>query len=132
MEADKSAVYSLIFYPPNRENEAKTLTEKVQTMTPRFTKVAFQIRVAACLPMEPKGDPRETVLSQVPEGIRAVFFIVDRPMEEIRRKTITASLEPRGIYVHEVPALAIEKKAFYTDLLLGMVFFYDSLKSGSE
>ena len=58
--------------------------------------------------------------------------IVERPIEEVRRKTIIASLEPRGIYVHEVPALAIEKKAFYTDLLLGMVFFYDSLKSGAE
>src|SRR5579872_267695 len=51
MEADKSAVYSLIFYPPNRENEAKTLMEKVETMTPRFTKVAFQIKVAGSLPI---------------------------------------------------------------------------------
>ena len=132
MEADKSAVYSLIFYPPSRENEAKTLMEKVETMTPRFTKVAFQIKVAASLPIDPKGDPRETVLPQVKEGIRAVFVIVDRPMEDVRRKIITGGLEPRGIYVHEVPVLSVEKKAFYTDLLLGMVFFYDSLKSGSD
>lgn len=132
MEADKSAVYSLIFYPPNRETEARSLTDKVQTMTPRFTKVAFQIKVAASIAIDPKVDAQETILPQVQEGIRAVFIIVDRPMDDARRKTITAALEPRGIYVHEVPALSVEKKAFYTDLLLGMVFFYDSLKSGAE
>jgi hypothetical protein len=131
-EADKSVVFSVIFYPLNKENEAKLLHEKVETMTPRFTKVAFQIKVSALIPIDLKGDPQETVLPHVKEGIRAIFIIADRPLEESRRKIVTGALESRGIYVHEVPSTSVEKKAFYTDLLLGMVFFYDSLKSGQD
>ena len=53
---------------------------------------------------------------------------MERPLEDPRRKTIAAELEERNIYFQEVMLGSIEKKAFYTDILLGLVFFFDSRK----
>jgi hypothetical protein len=131
-DADKSAVFALIFYPLHREAEANRLTEKMETMTPKFTKVEFRIKVAASLPYDPKGELAETVLPRVTAGISAVVVIIDRALDDARRKKLTGNLESRGIYFQEVPFTSVDKKAFYTDLLLGMVFFFDSLKSSSD
>ncbi len=130
--SDLPVVNCAIFFPPNHEAEVKTLTERVETMTPKFTKVSFQIKVSALFSYDPKGEIRDSVVSRLEQGIQAVFLVVERTIEESKRKAIAGELDPRGIYFQEVPVASVEKKAFYTDLLLGMVFFYDSLKDSQR
>lgn len=131
-QGDNSILHTAIFYPQGRETEAKGLATKIETMTPRFTKISFRLRVAVFEAFEAKADWRDQVLQKTTEaGARAVFVIVNSGIDEARRKAMATDLEPRGIYFQEVPILSVEKKAFYMDLLLGIVFFFDSLKSSN-
>jgi len=125
----KEVTQTAVYFTPNREKDAKLLSEKLETLTPKFTKVAFQLKVVYMQVYDPKGGINEQVMPRISGGpVRAVFIIVERPLEEPKKRALMAELEPRGIYFQEVPLLSVEKKAFYTDLLLGMVFFFDSLK----
>ena len=125
---DDSTVRVAICFPEGNENEVKILSQKLETLSPKFTKVAFKLSVRMATPYKPKTtDWSEEFFAQAQtQKIRAYFFIVPRPMEEAKRKAIVASLEQFGIYYQEVPLIAIEKRAFYMDLLLGLVFFFDS------
>jgi hypothetical protein len=118
-----------VFYPAGRINEAKAVAEKVERITPKFTKVAIVLNVQALSAYDPKADLKTTIVSQVKDTvIKAVFVLMDKPIEDTRRKLMLAELEPKGIYFQEIPFHQIEKKALYTDMLLGMVFFFDSQK----
>jgi hypothetical protein len=137
-EAPKSNAFNpdatptAIFFPTGRDTEAKNLAEKLQIMTPKFTKVTFRLQVQWQESYDPKSDWKEKILTKVEQnGIRALFMIVDRAMDDVKRRALVPELESRQVYFHEVPVLAIEKKAFYTDLLLGLVFFFDSYKSNN-
>lgn len=131
--ADAGLLNTAIFFPQGRETEGKTLAGKIETMTPKFAKVAFKLRVGHFAEFDPKSDWKESVLAQtLKSGSRALFIVMNSPLDDARRKAIIAELEPRGIYFQEVPLLSIEKKAFYMDLLLGIVFFFDSLKPGGQ
>jgi hypothetical protein len=122
-------VQSTIFYPPGRINEAKVLADKVSKITPRFTKVQVVIMVQAMASYDPKSDLKSTILPQVEsQPAKAVFLLTEKPIDDPRRKAVLAELEPKGIYFQEVLVQQIEKKAIYTDMLLGMVFFFDSQK----
>jgi len=57
---------------------------------------------------------------------------MDRPLEDGKRKMIAGELESKNIYFQEVTLAVIEKKAFYTDVLLGLVFFFDSRKPKTD
>jgi hypothetical protein len=118
---------SAVFYPAGRDNEARTVVGKVERITPKFTKVAVVINVQALAPYEPKSDLRG-LLPSIGPAIKAVFVLVDKPLDDTRRKAMLGALEPRGIYFQDIPIPQIEKKAIYTDMLLGMVFFFDSQK----
>lgn len=117
-----------------RETEAKALAQKLETMTPKFTKVAFRLRVGVFLPFDPKSEWKDNLVAQAQgNALQTVFLLTERPLEEARRKAIVGELEALGIYFQEVPVASVEKKAFYTDILLGLVFFFDSRKpSGGE
>lgn len=126
---DAESTPTVVFYPAGREAEAAVLAQKLEVLTPKFTKVNFRLIIAGKIPYDPKSDFKTTVAEKAQaSGARTLFMIVDRALEDARRKPLTADLESRNIYFQEVPLLNIEKKAFYTDLLLGLVFFFDSLK----
>jgi hypothetical protein len=124
---------SAIFYPEGRSNEANTVASKVERITPKFTKVAVVINVQAIAPYNAKSDLKSTILPQLNPQIKAVFLLVEKTLDDARRKMLISELEPKGIYFQEIPVPQIEKKALYMDMLLGMVFFFDSQKKpGSE
>jgi hypothetical protein len=130
-DPEKVIVPAAVYYPPGRETEAKSLAQKLETMTPRFTKVAFRLRVGVFLPYDPKSEWKGLILAKSMETkFQSVFVVIDRPLDDGRRKLIAAELEEKGVYFQEVLAPSIEKKAFYTDVLLGLVFFFDSRKPG--
>jgi hypothetical protein len=122
-------VSTALFYPLGRESEAKALAEKLETMTPKFTKVTFQLQMSLFMAYDPKTDWKEAVMQKVTsQSTRAMFLVIERPIEDSRRRAIISDLTSKNIYFQEVPLLSIEKKAFYIDLLLGLVFFFDSMK----
>jgi len=128
-DPEKTIVPTAVYFPPGRDSEAKSLSQKLETMTPKFTKVAFRLRVGVFLPYDPKSDWKEAVLARAAEAkFQAVFVLIERPLDDGRRKTISMELEGQGVYFQEVLLPSIEKKAFYTDVLLGLVFFFDSRK----
>ena len=128
-DPEKVIVPAAVYYPPGKETEARSLAQKLETMTPRFTKVAFRLRVGVFLPYDPKSDWKDTIVAKAGEArFQAVFVMIDRPLDDSRRKLIVGELEGKGVYFQEVLAPSIEKKAFYTDVLLGLVFFFDSRK----
>jgi hypothetical protein len=132
-DPEKMIVPSAVYFPPGRETEAKSLAQKLETMAPKFTKVAFRLRIGVFLPYDPKSDWKEAVLARAAEAkFQTVFVVIDRPLDDGRRKTIAADLEGRNIYFQEVLTPSIEKKAFYTDVLLGLVFFFDSRKPSAD
>jgi hypothetical protein len=126
---DQSAIQVAIFYPQGRETEAHTLARKLEALTPKFMKVALQLTVRVLSPYNPKEDWKQTVLmpDQL-EKVRGLFLVMERALDDERRKAFAAEFEARGIYFQDVPLISIERKAFYTDLLLGMVFFFDAHK----
>ena len=112
-----------------RDKEAKTLAQKIETMTPKFTKLAFKLKVGFILSYDPRADWRDAAIARVRENnIRALFLLSDRVLDEPKRRALQGDLETHLIYFQEVPILSLEKKAFFTDVLLGMVFFFDTLK----
>lgn len=129
---DKSLIQAAVYFPPGREAEAKSLAQKLETMAPKFTKVAFRLRVSLFLPYDPKGDWKDAVAAKAGgAALQAVFFLIEKTIEDAKRKALVAELDARNIYFQEVPFASVEKKAFYTDVLLGMVFFFDSRKPPS-
>lgn len=131
--ADSSHLATGIVFPGPREVEARALAAKLETITPKFTKVEFRLKVVWTQSYDPKTDWTEGVLSLVRSGqTRALFVILERPLDDAKRKVLIAELEKSNVYFQEVPLLSIEKKAFYTDVLLGLVFFIDSQKPPSE
>jgi hypothetical protein len=130
--AGASLIPAAVFYPAGRINEAKMVAEKVERITPKFTKVAIVVNVQVLSAFDPKADLKTTIVSLVKgSGLKAVFVLIDKTLDDIRRKAMLAELEPKGIYFQEIPFHQIEKKALYTDMLLGMVFFFDSQKPPS-
>lgn len=127
-----SLVPAIVFYPAGRMNEAKAVSERIEKITPKFTKVAVVIHVKTMVTFDSKGDIKSVILSQLAPSIRAVFLLIDKPLDDARRKALIAELEPKGMYFQEIPFHQIEKKALYTDMLLGMVFFFDSQKKPGE
>lgn len=126
---DDSAISIAIFYPDGLEADGKSLAEKIELISPKFTKVTFHLSNRLLAPYSPKSDWKEGVLTRVKKDhIRALFLVTERSLEEAKRKAIVSELEACGIYFQEVPLVAIPKRAFYTDMLLGMVFFFDSQK----
>jgi hypothetical protein len=126
---DDSTLITGIAYPAGRDAEAKALAGKLESLTPRFTKVSFHLKVMWTLIYDPKSDWKEAVVNQIATGnTKAFFLVVERPLDDTRRRALAAEMESRSVYLQEVPALSIEKKAFYTDVLLGLVFFFDSMK----
>ena len=124
-----SLLPAAIFYPAGRIHEAKIVADKVGRITPKFTKVAVVLNVQVLATYDTKSDLKNTFLTQIKNSpIKAVFLLIEKPMEETRRKVLVSELESRGIYFQEIPFHQIEKKALYTDMLLGMVFFFDSQK----
>jgi hypothetical protein len=122
-------VPTAVYFPSGRDAEAKSLAQKLETMTPKFTKVAFRLRVCVFMAYDPKSDWKEAILTKAAEAhFRTVFVAMDRALDDAKKKAITGELEGRDIYFQEVPFNSIEKKAFYTDVLLGLVFFFDSRK----
>ena len=76
-----------------------------------------------------KGDLRSIVTSQMENSpMKAAFLLVDKALDDARRKAIVSELESKGIYFQDIPLAQVEKKALYTDMLLGLVFFFDSQK----
>jgi hypothetical protein len=129
---DTSTIGCAIYYPLMREKEAKILAEKIETMTPKFTKLAFKLKVGFIVSYDPRSDWREAAIAKVRENnIRALFLLSDRVLDETKRRAMQTDLEAYLIYFQEVPMLSLEKKAFFTDVLLGMVFFFDTLKPKS-
>jgi len=132
-DPEKVIVPAAVYYVPGKESEAKSLAQKLETMTPKFTKVAFRLRVGVFLPYDPKSEWKEAIIAKAGEAkFQAVFVIIDRPFDDSRRKLIAGDLEARGVYFQDVLPPSIEKKAYYTDVLLGLVFFFDSRKPGPE
>ena len=128
-DPEKMIVPTAVYFPPGREAEAKSLAMKLETITPRFTKVAFRMRVCVFLPYDPKSEWKDAIIQKSGEAkFRTVFVVMDRPLDDSRRKLIASDLEGMNIYFQEVTLMSIEKKAFYTDILLGLVFFFDSRK----
>jgi len=50
-DPEKIIVPSAVYFPPGREAEGKSLAQKLETMAPKFTKVAFRLRVGVFPPM---------------------------------------------------------------------------------
>jgi hypothetical protein len=126
-DPEKIIVPAAVFYPPGRENEAKSAAQKLETMTPKFTKVAFRLRVGVFHPYDPKSEWKDSLVAKVVQAqSQTVFVLVERPLDDAKRKAVVAALEIQRIYLQEIPVVSIEKKAFYTDVLLGLVFFFDS------
>lgn len=125
---DDTTIRVAICYPEGSENEVKILAQKLETLSPKFTKVAFKLAVRLATPYKLKTtDWSEDFFQQAHQDkIRAYFFVMQRPLEDAKRKALATTLEKFGIYFQEVPLIAIEKKAFYMDLLLGLVFFFDT------
>ena len=120
---------TIVFYPEGRTSEARAIAQKVERITPKFTKVSFVLSVQGISAYNPKTDLKMAVLPHVQSGaIKAVLVVVEKSLDETRRKALAAEMEARGVYFQEVPVHQIEKKALYTDMLLGMVFFFDSQK----
>lgn len=117
-----------IFYPTGRTSDAKIVAEKIERMTPKFTKVTFVLNIQALNVYDPKADIKSAVTSQTGPAMKAIFLLTEKPLDDARRKAMSAELEPRGVYFQEILLSQIEKKALYTDMLLGLVFFYDSQK----
>jgi len=127
---DASQTPTAIFYPAGREAEARMLANRLETLTPRFTKITFALKVLCTAEYDPKAEWKGIVIQRAKEeSIRALFVIVERPLDETRRKALAPTFDELQIYFQEVPFVSIEKRAFYTDLLLGMVFFFESLKA---
>ncbi len=96
-------------------------------MAPKFTKVAFRLRVIVCLPYDPKSDWKESTLAKTVENhCQTLFVVVDRALDDTKKKAISSECEAKNIYFQDVPLSSIEKKAYYTDILLGLVFYFDS------
>jgi len=128
-ESVADAIGVAIAYPEGREAELKILAEKLPTLSPKFTKVLFKLAVRFKMVYKPKTEWTDTFVTQgVQANVKAFFVLVDRPLEDAKRKTMIAALEKHGMYFQDVPLNAVEKKAFYTDLLLGLVFFFDTQK----
>jgi hypothetical protein len=126
-------VPAAIFYPHGRITEARVVAEKVEKITPKFTKVAVVLNVKTMAGYDAKTDLKATVAGELKNlPIKAVFLLVEKPLDEARRKAVAAQLEPQGIYFQDIGIQQIEKKALYTDMLLGMVFFFDSRKPSGE
>jgi len=126
---DNSVLTTAIFYPISRDKEANTLQAKVEALSPKFTKVSFKLKVILMQPYEPKSEWREEALARITQAQARVFFVLtDRAMDDTKRRLVLAKTEPLQIYFQEVVFPSLEKKAFFTDLLLGLVFFFDSLK----
>jgi hypothetical protein len=123
-------VPTAVFYPVGRIKEAKLVADKVERITPKFTKVSVVINVQALAAFDTKADMKQVIAAQLKSSpqIKGVLVLIDKPMDDPRRKALVAELEPKGIYFQEIPLHQIEKKALYTDMLLGMVFFFDSQK----
>jgi hypothetical protein len=131
--AGATLVPTAIFYPAGRVAEAKLVAEKVEKITPKFTKVAVVVNVQAMAAYDAKSDLKSVIASEINDSaIKAVFVLIEKPMDETRRKSVSGDLEPKGIYFQEIAVQQIEKKALYTDMLLGMVFFFDSRKPSGE
>jgi len=131
--AGASLIPTTIFYPAGRINDAKIVAEKVERITPKFTKVTVIVNVQTLAAYDAKTDLKTTVLTHIANSpTKAVFVLIDKSLDETRRKALIAELEPRGIYFQEIPSHQVEKKAIYTDMLLGMVFFFDSQKPAPE
>lgn len=125
----ESTIFAAIFYPPGKTVEARVLAQKLECLTPKFIKATFSLNVQIMAIYDRRSEWKDSVLQQIkPAQAKALLMLVDRPLEETQWKALTADLEPQGVYVEQVPIGSIEKKAFYTDLLLGMVFFYDAHK----
>ncbi len=128
-DPERIIVSTAVYFPHGKESEAKSLALKLETMAPKFTKVAFRLRIVVFLPYDPKGDWKESLFAKAEEAhFQTVFVAVDRLMDDAKKKIIASELEGKNIYLQEVPISSIEKKAFYTDILLGLVFFFDSRK----
>ncbi len=126
-DAEKLIVPTALFFPQGKDAEAKSLATKLEMMTPKFTKVAFCLRVIVCLPYDPKSEWKDALLAKATEhACQTLFVIVDRAMDDSKKKTIASECEAKNLYFHDVPINAIEKKAYYTDILLGLVFYFDT------
>ena len=126
-DPEKLLIPTAVYFPFGKEKEAKSLAQKLEMMTPKFTKVAFQLRVVVFMTYDPKSEWKDALLTKAAEGqFQTVFVVVERSMEESKKKPIVADLEGKNIYLQDVPLASIEKKAYYTDVLLGLVFFFDS------
>jgi hypothetical protein len=128
-DPERAIIPTAVYFPLGRENEAKSLAGKLETMAPKFTKVAFRLRVIVFMPYDPKSDWKDTLVAKAAQArFQTVFVAVERPMDDSKKKSLTSDLEVNNVYLQEVPISSIEKKAFYTDILLGLVFFFDSRK----
>lgn len=128
---DPSQLATMVAYPNGRETEARSLASKLETITPKFTKVAFRLKVVWSWGYDSKSDWKDALMDQaLQHHVKTIFVVLDRPLDDLRRKALMAEMEKKGIYFQEVPLISIEKKAFYTDVLLGLVFFMDSQKPG--
>lgn len=128
-DPEKMIVPTAVFFPTGKEAEAKSLAMRLEMMTPKFTKVAFRLRVIVFSSYDPKSEWKELVLKKTSESAcQTAFVVVDRPLDDARKKAITFECEANQIYFQDVPIGSIEKKAHYTDILLGLVFFFDSHK----
>jgi hypothetical protein len=121
-------VPTAVFYPVGRIKDAKLVADKVERITPKFTKVSVVINVQALAAFDVKAEVKQVIVAQLKSSpqIKGVLVLIDKPMDDPRRKALVAELEHQGIYFQEIPLHQIEKKALYTDMLLGMVFFFDS------
>ncbi len=129
-QSDDGSIPTLIYYPSGRDAEAVTLGQKLETMTPKFTKVTFQLRIMETLAYDAKFDWQAEAAAKVKtDGIKVFYVILEKPLDPAKREALATELNQTKVYFHEVPLLSIEKKAFYTDQLLGLVFFFDTQKS---
>jgi hypothetical protein len=126
-DPEKLIIPTAVYYPFGKDAEAKSLAQKLEMMTPKFTKVAFRLRVIVFMAYDPKTEWKEALMTKAAEAqFQTVFAVVDRSMEDSKKKAIAGELEAKNIYFQDVPLASIEKKAYYTDILLGLVFFFDS------
>ena len=130
--SEATLLQTAVFFPAGREAEARTLAQKLEMITPKFTKISFRLRVHFLQPYDPKSEWKDLLVDQASTGtLHTLFIIVDRALDETRRKPLAAELESKKVYFQDVQAASIEKKAFYTDLLLGLIFFFDTIKPPS-
>src|SRR5205823_9788305 len=76
---------ALIFYPTGRTVEAKTVADKVERITPKFTKVTVALNVQSMAPYDPKADLKGAILAQLTPVIKSVFILVYKSLEDARR-----------------------------------------------